>query len=370
MTWEDRAWLARLLAARRDQAPARALLASLWQDVGTVGARVEIPDSLLRQYGFPSRLRPAARLLEATLAVDPSHPRTGALVEHLVLRARATRDWVWNTQDLAASAAALADVARLQRRGGRTVTVRVRSGDGRTPVLTASGPGGFARGDSADVSLDGLLRAEGDSSALPLVVESDGGAVFWVLTVAEVPLARPVTPDVRGIVVERWYERVDDGKPVTEVRAGDLVRVHLRVTVPAPRDFVVVEDALPAGLEAVDAALLGSGAQLEALEPPSDEQASDVDEGSATWRGRDDWGGWWSPWEHQELRDERALFFARSLERGSYRASYVARATTPGRYVRPPAWAEEMYDPASNGRSDGGWFTVTATPSSSVPGGR
>ena len=40
--------------------------------------------------------------------------------------------------------------------------------------------------------------------------------------------------------------------------------------------------------------------------------------------------------------------------------TYVARATTPGVFVRPPAHAEEMYNPAVNGRSDGGVFTVTA----------
>ena len=40
--------------------------------------------------------------------------------------------------------------------------------------------------------------------------------------------------------------------------------------------------------------------------------------------------------------------------------SNVARATTPGVFVRPPVHAEEMYNPAVNGRSDGGVFTVTA----------
>jgi len=33
-------------------------------------------------------------------------------------------------------------------------------------------------------------------------------------------------------------------------------------------------------------------------------------------------------------------------------------ATTPGIFVRPPAYAEEMYNPSVYGRSDGGVFTV------------
>jgi len=36
----------------------------------------------------------------------------------------------------------------------------------------------------------------------------------------------------------------------------------------------------------------------------------------------------------------------------------VARATTSGTFTRPPAHAEEMYNPAVNGRSDGGSFAV------------
>jgi uncharacterized protein YfaS (alpha-2-macroglobulin family) len=70
-------------------------------------------------------------------------------------------------------------------------------------------------------------------------------------------------------------------------------------------------------------------------------------------------GGWWVPWEHREIRDDRVVFFARQLWKGSYLISYVARATTAGTFVRPPAHAEEMYNPAVHGRSDGGVFTVT-----------
>jgi len=49
---------------------------------------------------------------------------------------------------------------------------------------------------------------------------------------------------------------------------------------------------------------------------------------------------------------------ARLLWKGTYTGSYVARATTAGTFVKPPAYAEEMYNPALHGRSDGGVFTV------------
>ena len=59
----------------------------------------------------------------------------------------------------------------------------------------------------------------------------------------------------RGIQVERWYEDVRTGQPIVRVAEGELVRVRLRVTVPAERHFVVLDDPLPAGLEPVDLSL-------------------------------------------------------------------------------------------------------------------
>jgi hypothetical protein len=70
-------------------------------------------------------------------------------------------------------------------------------------------------------------------------------------------------------------------------------------------------------------------------------------------------GGWWSPFDHKEMRDDKVVYVATQLWPGSYTASYVARATTPGVFIRPPAHAEEMYNPAVFGESDGGVFTVT-----------
>src|SRR3712207_6378197 len=70
--------------------------------------------------------------------------------------------------------------------------------------------------------------------------------------------------------------------------------------------------------------------------------------------------GWWSPFDHREIRDDRVVYSATVLWPGTYTATYIARATTPGVFIRPPAHAEEMYNPAVNGRSDGGTFSISA----------
>jgi hypothetical protein len=51
------------------------------------------------------------------------------------------------------------------------------------------------------------------------------------------------------------------------------------------------------------------------------------------------------------MRDDRAEAFTTLLWEGSYTYTYLARATTPGTFVVPPAKAEEMYFPETFGRS-------------------
>jgi uncharacterized protein YfaS (alpha-2-macroglobulin family) len=218
------------------------------------------------------------------------------------------------------------------------------------------------------VALAGLVAERGDSTPLKVTLENGRPAApaYYALTVTEIPRAVPSRPDYHGIIVERWYEGYESGKPLIEVAEGDLVRVRIKVTVPEDRSFVVVDDALPAGLEAVDLSLntvgllAGPGAADTASSNEGEEGEGGGDEEGFRWDFGSWDGGWWSPFDHRELRDDRVIYSARVLWKGTYSMSYVTRATTPGVFVRPPAFAEEMYNPAVYGRTDGGVFTVKA----------
>jgi alpha-2-macroglobulin len=359
MVWEDRVWLVDLLSRREDRTAARQMLAEVWRDVEITGRRVDVPDSLVETFGFRSHVRPIARLLEATLAVDPDHPQLGRLVERVVQQGSATRDRWWNTQDYAFRADALTQVAVWQRTSAPDAVVvvqsAVRRAEGRE--LLRSVPG---RNAGISVSLDGLVERDGEWTVLPLRISAANSRAFYALTVEEVPLKPPTTPDAQGMVVERWYERFDDGRPVSEVKEGDLVRARIRVTVPADREFVAIADPLPAGLQVVDLSLRTSRSigpfeseASEAAERAGDQANRGAGRYYGTW-----YGGWWSPWEHRDVRDDRVVYFARVLWKGTYTATYVARATTAGTFIRPPAHAEEMYNPSLGGRSEGGTFKV------------
>jgi alpha-2-macroglobulin len=337
---------------------ARRLLDESWRAVSVAGTRVEIADSLRGYAPFPSHVRPAARLLTTTLHLRPDHPLIGALAETIIQQGNAERGWSWNTQDYSAAVVSLAELVGRQRASANGDIV-MRASDGRVLIARRRGAG---ETDSTR-ALTGLLTTTPSGAVLTVSMRSDAAAanvpIFYSIAVTEVAQRRPVTPDIGGIVVERWYERFDDGKPTVEAREGELVRVRLRVTVPADRQFVAVEDMLPAGLEPVDLSLRTSGT-LGPFKTATNQERSDGQPGPI-WQSLlyGSWdSGWWSPWEYKELRDDRVIYFARQLWTGTYSATYVARATTSGTFVRPPAHAEEMYNPAVHGRSDGGVFVI------------
>jgi uncharacterized protein YfaS (alpha-2-macroglobulin family) len=127
-----------------------------------------------------------------------------------------------------------------------------------------------------------------------------------------------------------------DHEGTWRVKAGAKVRVKLTVVAPTRRYHVALVDPLPAGLEALNPALAVTGSI------PQEQREEPANFGWWWWRGT-----WY---EHQNLRDDRAEAFTSLMWEGVYTYSYVARATTPGTFVVPPAKAEEMYAPETFGR--------------------
>jgi alpha-2-macroglobulin len=358
--WEDRLRMAEVLARRKAMAEANAMIAPAWAQVHLEGNRAALPPGAVHQFYFSSSARPLARLLTATLAVNPTHPLVGPVVQALLDQSRASVP-LWNTQDVGATAIALAAFEQRQQNAAAR-GIRVRSA-GRTIIETSS------RSSDSSVSLAGLLTAlpTGEQKLrLTLDVEKGSGIAYYYFTIAQVPRAAPVRPEDTGVQVERWYESYEKPTPIVSAVEGALVRVRMRVTVKSERHFLVLDDPLPAGLEAVDlslrtaAALPGPGVALEPGGSGDDPSDSEVETDTPYRWGYGMWdSGWWSPWDHKEIRDDRVVYVATYLWPGVYTASYIARATTPGVFMRPPAHAEEMYNPAVSGRSDGGTFTVT-----------
>ncbi|HEU4457301.1 MAG TPA: MG2 domain-containing protein [Longimicrobium sp.] len=356
MAWEDRVALAEVLARRGAREPALRLLDAAWAGVKVRGTRAVLPPAAYdRDFYFTSSVRPAARLLTATLELRPTHPMLGALVETVVQQGRNEAQYEWTTQDYGAAVLALYRFERAQR-GAADRVVSVRQGGREVARMRAR------RGETPDGTraLTGLVTTRWDGRKVLRVQlrgVGEGAAVYYQLSVREVAGRATYRPLDRGISVERWYETVDTRRPVTSVAAGEVVRVRLRITIPEDRGMVVLDDPLPAGLEAVDLSLRTVSPFASDLLSPSPSDG-ERDRGAWYW-GFGSWdSGMWSAFDHTEIRDDRVVYFARQLWRGSYDATYLARATTAGRFVSAPAQAEEMYNPGVHGRSGGGLFTV------------
>jgi uncharacterized protein YfaS (alpha-2-macroglobulin family) len=198
---------------------------------------------------------------------------------------------------------------------------------------------------STDIPMAYLVNAaQGSKATQDLILSKDGpGRLYYRLGLSYAPTDLTLKPLDMGFVVQRRYEAVDDPQDVTQdkdgvwhIKAGARVRVRLTMVADNRRYHVALVDPLPAGLEIVNPELAGSGSV------PQDPNSSDYRYG---W-----W--WWSAWyEHQNMRDERAEAFTSLLWEGVYQYTYIARATTPGTFVVPPAKAEEMYSPEVFGRS-------------------
>ncbi|MCB9792759.1 MAG: hypothetical protein H6741_08510 [Alphaproteobacteria bacterium] len=177
-----------------------------------------------------------------------------------------------------------------------------------------------------------------------LILQKQGaGRLYYRVGLRYAPEDLSLEPADHGFAVERRYVAVDDKDDVSRdadgtwhIKAGARVRVKLTMVAEGRRTHVALVDPLPAGLEPLNPSLATTGSIPE----DPNEQSS----GGYWW-----WSRTW--YEHQNLRDERVEAFASLLWDGVHDYSYVAIATTPGRFVVPPTKAEEMYHPETFGRA-------------------
>jgi uncharacterized protein YfaS (alpha-2-macroglobulin family) len=291
-----------------------------------------------RGYGtFDSDVRATGELLELLLEHAPEHVLVPKLARWLSA-ARGRDGGYVNTQESAWAVMSLADYLTKREVVAPALAATVKLGTRQLGTFALSGHRASAK---AALPMHALPR-----SGAPLLLATEGrGTLYYGVQLQYAPLELPRAPVERGFFVERSFERIDplalarghaEGEPSERAKLHDYVRVTLRIAVPSAREFVMIEDALPAGLEPVDSGLSSEfGAASHAL------------------RNRD-------PEDHRELREQGARIAINSLPPGLYRYSYLARATTPGTFVAPPARVEEMYAPENQGATSATTFTVEA----------
>jgi uncharacterized protein YfaS (alpha-2-macroglobulin family) len=329
---EGRAILTRALARMGDRSRAIALVTELAAEARLDGTQVLFPSHPTSWRYFGSDVRTQAFVLEALAAAEPNHELIPRIAES-ILGARKGGRWQ-TTQESAYALFALASADRAEAVSqSRDVDVWVNGKKRETFV--------FGPGQKAFRKLF-IPMAELGGGAADLVLDPHGGPVRYSARLVYAPSQPPQESSDHGITLARTYERVKvpNGIPASfaagsakEIAAGDLVRVTLHIAVSGTLEHAVVDDPLPAGLEAVNLALSTEGS--------SDDPAPK--DGLFT---------------HRELRDDRVVLYAPKLRPGLYRRTYLARATTPGRFGAPSLRAEGMYRPEVAGSTAAGMLTV------------
>ncbi len=344
-----------VLGGGGDPAMGQTLVTELMNRAKQTAAEVHFEDADVQVHApdWSSDTRTTAIALLLLADRLPDHPFTGKIARWLA-SARDRGGAYRNTQEAAFTLLALSELLATKEKDVPDFTARVTLG--RDTLIAEPFKGRSLDPVHRAVPIRDLLGKEAPTS---LVFEKSGtGVLYYAATLRYAPVATDLPALDRGLVVQRWFEPWRGGGASLSYKAGDLVRLRVRVATPQERRWVVVEVPLPAGLESVDPALATSARTPRAVSTNTATPENGGDEGEegdeeSPWATR-----FWNPFNHRELRDDRVLLFADELPPGVHEMTIAARATTPGTFVLGAARAAEMYTPEVFGRSAGGTFRV------------
>ena len=163
--------------------------------------------------------------------------------------------------------------------------------------------------------------------------KNGAGRMYYGLQMRYFPIEQGPARD-EGLSLSKTFERVNGDSNASPVwKIGTTVRVTVTIATTQERQFVVIEDPLPAGFEVINTSFATTARWY-----------SDEDEYSNDW-------DLWNISTHREMYDDRVVFFANSIPAGVHRVTYLARATSIGKFLTPPTRAEGMYEPEVFGRT-------------------
>ncbi len=270
---------------------------------------------------YGSALRDAAALV--TLASEGGAP--APTITAAVQRVEAARN--------------LTPYTSTQENAWMVLAARTLAKDAQAVALTVA-TGGQAGSEATQGAFNRNYR-HGDLPGRGVTVTNTGdNTVQAVVTVTGAPLVPEPAAD-RGFKIERKYYTLA-GKPAdpTKAKQNERFAVVLKMTEPQPQfGRIIVADYLPAGFEIDNPRLVSSGdtgtlAWIEDAQEPV----------------------------NAEFRDDRfsAAFERKAGDPSVFTVAYVVRAVSPGRYVHPQAYVEDMYRPDRFGRTATGTIEVTA----------
>lgn len=329
------------LALRRLGAAAEAgkMLDTLAKSAVESNGRVYWPatneDGHYHEKTMASTVRATALVLSAFVRINPNHRLEPGIVRFLMGERRmdgwgSTNETSFTilalTDHLLAKETATADTEYTVELNGSTIASGTL-GRGEPAVTLAIPADPLRTGDNA-------LR----------IRQSGGGQLYYVIS-SRVYVAQSEVEAKGEVKVAREYVDPETNKAITSVEAGQLVKVQVTVTMPGDAFYIVVEDKLPGGLEALNEGLNTTSHEASALD-----SYGSYYETLYHWR---EWG-----YNNKEIRADRVSFFVTEFGEGMRTFTYYARATRAGQFVAMPVEVWAMYDLSVWGRSGSSTFSV------------
>jgi hypothetical protein len=319
------------------EAMVSAILASLREAAVQDGTMVhweEVGENLAQaREVMGSAERTTAMVLDALVRLEPADPLLPGAVRWLMAR-RQGQGW-GDTQQTSYAVIALAAYALAveARAVDTSFVVYVNGEPWQEGVLTqAEGAAAYT------LPLGEVLPGENTVQ----FVLGDGGAPTGRLYYSSVAVLDQVpgeegiqalSPRERSLPVRREYLLKGSQDPTDEFQQGDLIEVRLTLDVPEESWYVIVDDPLPAGFEALNERLATTG------------YAAGTGLGPVYY-----WEAY--GYNRKQVGDDRVSFFITHLEPGETTLSYLARAVSAGSFVALPAEVYPMYDTEAWSRSD------------------
>jgi hypothetical protein len=289
---------------------------------------------------FQARYREPALALLAAIKIQPEDPLTQQAA--LALMGGLDNRGLWtSTADTGWALLALSEYFRGHKFATTPMEIAVEQPGGQRHQLTLD-PRGFRT-----LNLDPRILLKTP------VIRVETPVKGTVLYKVEVTAPRTDIADTGAIQGIKIWKTIKNTDGTAEIKVGDLVKVSVFAQVQGKdRRYLVLDDPLPAGLVAVNAAFA-----TEEPKPEDDEENEENDTfeyitPDGIFRLRPDFF---------EIRTDRVLAFKDYAYSGNYVFEYFARAVCAGDFIQPATKAAAMYNPRTYGYSPKGAMTVKPT---------
>jgi uncharacterized protein YfaS (alpha-2-macroglobulin family) len=308
-------------------------------DIDGRGAFLETGQNFLWQY-YETPIKNTALYLKAKVARKENDPILEKVLRWILNSKYKDGSW-GSTQNTALVIDALTDYLEWKKETNSNFTLEILVNDKKEGQFTFN-PQTILEQFSKEIPVKNL-KFNGNN-VITFKKENHNqttNAYYYDLALRYYLKADKIPPRDEGFNIKRGFYRLEDKEnknPIKKVKVGEILRANIQVIVPKTRNFVMIEDFIPAGMEIVnlDLATEQKSLRLQERELKGRELIPDF----------------------KEIRDDRLFLYVERLEPGVYEFEYFVRPLIKGKFIHLPAQVLEMYFPENFGRTSGDYFEI------------